>query len=217
MFCIRSPELTHLITRSLYSDQRLPISPTSQPLETTIPLPWVWLFKILHKKATAHSISLSDLFHSSVPSDENASNTDTITSTPPTQPSSTASSHVQVSPSYQLLRGAFWDPAIWSGSWDRISKSSASLQKIFTAIHNYFSSLFFYLSQFLEYGLPWCLSSKESACNTGDVGSVPGLGRSPGKGNGNPTPVFLPGKFHGQSSLAGYSAWSLNCLTWLSN
>lgn len=38
MFCIRSPELTHLITRSLYSDQRLPISPTSQPLATTIPL-----------------------------------------------------------------------------------------------------------------------------------------------------------------------------------
>ena len=27
---------------------------------------------------------------------------------------------------------------------------------------------------------------KESACNAGDVGSVPGLGRSPGEGNGNP-------------------------------
>ena len=27
---------------------------------------------------------------------------------------------------------------------------------------------------------------KESACNAGDPGSVPGLGRSPGKGNGNP-------------------------------
>ena len=27
---------------------------------------------------------------------------------------------------------------------------------------------------------------KESACQTGDVGSVPGLGRSPGEGNGNP-------------------------------
>ena len=34
-------------------------------------------------------------------------------------------------------------------------------------------------------GLPWWLSDKESACNTGDVGLVPGLGRSPGKGNGN--------------------------------
>ena len=27
---------------------------------------------------------------------------------------------------------------------------------------------------------------KESACNAGDQGSIPGLGRSPGEGNGNP-------------------------------
>ena len=26
---------------------------------------------------------------------------------------------------------------------------------------------------------------KESACNAGDLGSIPGLGRSPGEGNGN--------------------------------
>ena len=30
---------------------------------------------------------------------------------------------------------------------------------------------------------------------------IPGLGRSPREGNGNPTPVFLPGEFHGQRSL----------------
>ena len=28
--------------------------------------------------------------------------------------------------------------------------------------------------------------SKESACNAGDAGLIPGLGRSPGEGNGNP-------------------------------
>ena len=27
---------------------------------------------------------------------------------------------------------------------------------------------------------------KESACNVGDLGSIPGLGKSPGEGNGNP-------------------------------
>ena len=27
---------------------------------------------------------------------------------------------------------------------------------------------------------------KVSACNAGDLGSIPGLGRSPGEGNGNP-------------------------------
>ena len=41
----------------------------------------------------------------------------------------------------------------------------------------------------------------------GDVGSTSGLGRSSGEGNGNP--VFLPGKSHEQSSLAGYQP--LNC------
>ena len=38
----------------------------------------------------------------------------------------------------------------------------------------------------LIYGLSWWLSSKESSCNAGDVGSIPGAGRSPGGGNGNP-------------------------------
>ena len=30
-----------------------------------------------------------------------------------------------------------------------------------------------------------------------DLGSIPGLRRSPGEGNGLPTPVFWPGEFHG--------------------
>ena len=47
---------------------------------------------------------------------------------------------------------------------------------------------------------------KKSACNAGDLGSIPELGRSPGEGNGQPTLVFLPGESHGQRSLAGYSA-----------
>ena len=34
---------------------------------------------------------------------------------------------------------------------------------------------------------PGGLDSKESACNAGDVGSVPGSERSPGEGNGNPS------------------------------
>ena len=35
-------------------------------------------------------------------------------------------------------------------------------------------------------GLPWGSAGKESACNVGDLGSTPGLGRSPGGGNGYP-------------------------------
>ena len=35
-------------------------------------------------------------------------------------------------------------------------------------------------------GLPRWFSGKEPACNAGDSESIPGLGRSPGEGNGNP-------------------------------
>ena len=35
-------------------------------------------------------------------------------------------------------------------------------------------------------GFPGGPASKESACNVGDLGSVPGLGRSPGEGKGHP-------------------------------
>ena len=36
------------------------------------------------------------------------------------------------------------------------------------------------------WGFPGGLDGKESAFNTGDLGSIPGLGRSPGEGHGNP-------------------------------
>ena len=35
-------------------------------------------------------------------------------------------------------------------------------------------------------GFPGGSEVKASACNAGDLGSIPGLGRSPGEGNGNP-------------------------------
>ena len=55
-------------------------------------------------------------------------------------------------------------------------------------------------------GFPGGSDSKDSACNAGDPGSIPGLGRFPGKGNGwLPMPIFLPEEFHGQRSLVGYS------------
>ena len=61
-------------------------------------------------------------------------------------------------------------------------------------------------------GEPWAsqveLAVKNPPANAGDVrdvGSIPGLGRSPGGGHGRiPTPVFLPGEFHGQRSLEDY-------------
>ena len=39
---------------------------------------------------------------------------------------------------------------------------------------------------FEKMGFPGGLDGKESACNVGNRGSIPGLGRFPGVGNGNP-------------------------------
>ena len=47
---------------------------------------------------------------------------------------------------------------------------------------------------------------KAPACNVGDLGSIPGLGRFPGEGNGNPL-QYSSLENHGQRSLVGYSPW----------
>ena len=54
-------------------------------------------------------------------------------------------------------------------------------------------------------GFPCGSVSKESACNVGDLGSNPGLGRSPGEGHGNPLQYSCLENPHGQRSLVGNS------------
>ena len=57
-------------------------------------------------------------------------------------------------------------------------------------------------------------AGKESAYNAGDLGLIPGLGRSPGEGKGDrPTPVFWPGEFHGLYSLVQFSSVAQLCPT----
>ena len=48
---------------------------------------------------------------------------------------------------------------------------------------------------------------KNPPANAGNVGLIPGSRISPGEGKWQPTAVFLPGKSHGQRSLAGYTPW----------
>ena len=56
-------------------------------------------------------------------------------------------------------------------------------------------------------GFPGGSDGKESACNAGDLGSIPGLGRSPGGGNGKPLQYSCLENPHGQRNLVGYSPW----------
>ena len=59
-------------------------------------------------------------------------------------------------------------------------------------------------------GFPGSAFGKESTCQCRrhrDSGLIPGFWKIPWKRKWHPTPVFLPGKFHGQKSLVGYSPW----------
>ena len=56
-------------------------------------------------------------------------------------------------------------------------------------------------------GFPGGSGGKESACNAGDLGLIPGLGRSPGGGHGSLIQYFCLENLHGQRSLVGYSPW----------
>ena len=49
--------------------------------------------------------------------------------------------------------------------------------------------------------------SKESACNVGDPGLIPGPGRSPGEGNDNPLQCSCLENPTDRGSLVGYSPW----------
>ena len=46
-----------------------------------------------------------------------------------------------------------------------------------------------------------------STCNARDLGSIPGLGRPPGEGHGNPIQCSCLENSHGQRSLVGHNPW----------
>ena len=59
----------------------------------------------------------------------------------------------------------------------------------------------------MESGLPRWLGSKESAFQSRRCEFDPWVRKIPWRRAWQPTPVFSPGKSHGQRSLVGYSLW----------
>ena len=60
-------------------------------------------------------------------------------------------------------------------------------------------------------GFPGGASGKEPTCQSRRHkrhGLIPWVGKIPWRRKWQPTPVFLPGEFNGERSLAGYSPWS---------
>ena len=72
--------------------------------------------------------------------------------------------------------------------------------KVMTLLHHL---LYDILASMQYTGLPLWLSHKESIYKARETGSIPGLGRFPGEGNGYP----LQHSCHGQRTLTGYSLW----------
>ena len=65
----------------------------------------------------------------------------------------------------------------------------------------------FELLLYLKMGFPGNSDYKESVCNARDLDLIPGMGRSPGEGNGNPLQYSCLENPQGQRSLVGYSPW----------
>ena len=72
----------------------------------------------------------------------------------------------------------------------------------------YFFEFSFFIFIYFIITFPGSSGSKESTCNAGDVGLIPRWGRFPWRRKWQPTPVFLPGEFHIERRLVGYSPWS---------
>ena len=88
------------------------------------------------------------------------------------------------------------------------------LQQVTLKIVFAFSIHFFPITMFFSWyvsGFPTGSAVKNPPANAGDmagaVGLTPVSGRFPWRRKWQPTPVFLPGKSHGQRSLVGYSPW----------
>ena len=67
-----------------------------------------------------------------------------------------------------------------------------------------------------DWGFPGGSDGKESSCSAGDLGLIPGLGRSPGGRHDNPLQYSCLESPHGQRSLVGYSPWVAKSWTQLS-
>ena len=96
------------------------------------------------------------------------------------------------------------DRGAWRAIVHGVAKSQTRLRNKHTYMHRLTKS-FGGINRQLEGPFQW-LSGKEPACNAGDAGLIPGLGRAPGEWL--PTQVFLPEESHGQRTPVGYSSWS---------
>ena len=91
-------------------------------------------------------------------------------------------------------------PVRWKSCLELSERDPFQRQRKLPQIKVYLNEITFTYGTF-----PGGSDGKESACSAGDMGSIPGSGRSPGGGHGNPLQCSWPGESHGQRSLVGCS------------
>ena len=108
------------------------------------------------------------------------------------------------------------DKRAWWATVHRVAKSQTGLKSEHAHIHVYihiYTHIYICITESLcstpetNTGFPGDSDGKESICNTGDLGSIPGLEKSPGGGHGNPFQYSCLENPHGQRGLVGFSPW----------
>ena len=111
--------------------------------------------------------------------------------------------------SLSKLRELVMDREAWCAAVHGVAKSQTRLRNL-TEL-NYALCFFIFVSSLNALWLPRWHSGKElSACpcrRCKRCGFEPWVGKTPWSMKWQPTPVFLPGEFHGQRSLESYSPW----------
>ena len=64
-----------------------------------------------------------------------------------------------------------------------------------------------FVCPYTSIGLPWWLSGKKSACQCRRLNFNLWVRKVSWRRKWQPTPVLLPGRYHGQRSLGAYSPW----------
>ena len=105
-------------------------------------------------------------------------------------------------PSLPILQSGLSPKLLWSSSpqWRTYCQILCSYLS--------FYHLKCFIDMYLICGLPWWLSGKESASQCRRHGFNPWVRKILWRRKWQPSPVFLPGKSHGQWSLLGCSPWS---------
>ena len=84
-------------------------------------------------------------------------------------------------------------------------------------VHIKYCTNIYWIVKFNVWGFPSGSEGKASVCNEGDPGSIPGSGRSPGGGNGNPLQYSCLENFHGKEPGRLQSMWFAKSQTKLSD